>query len=318
MRAIRIAAFGEPEVMRIEEVPDPRPGPGQVVVRVRAAGVNPVETYVRSGSYASLPELPYTPGSDSGGEVEAVGAGVSLKAGERVFTSGSITGTYAEKALCEAWQVHPLPASLGFEQGAALGVPYATAWRALFQRARAMAGERVLIHGASGGVGIATTQMARAAGMLVVGTAGSEEGRGLVAARGAHHVVDHSHPGHLEQAMKEAGGPFDVIVEMLANVNLGKDLPALARGGRVVVVGSRGTVEINPRDLMSREAAVMGMVLPNACPAERESLWAGIGAGLESGTLRPEVGRTLPLAEAPRAHLEILSSKAVGKLVLLT
>ena len=232
-----------------------------------------------------------------------------------VFTSGSSTGTYAERTLCDAATVHELPASLSFAQGAALGVPYATAYRALFQRARAIPAERVLVHGASGGVGIAAVQMARAAGLFVVGTAGSEEGRKLVLSQGAHHALDH---GELDAAIRlTSGRGFDVVVEMLANVNLGRDLTALAPGGRVIVVGSRGPVEVNPRDLMTRDAAVMGMVLPNASPADRASLWAAIGAGLERGILAPVVGLELPLGEAPRAHREVLSAKALGKIVLV-
>lgn len=318
MRAIRIARFGEPDVMRVEEVPEPVPRAGQVVVRVRAAGVNPVETYIRSGAYPSRPELPYTPGSDAGGEVEAVGENVSFKPADRIFTSGALSGTYAEKALCDASQVHPLPGTLSFAQGAALGVPYATAWRALFQRAQAKSGEIVLVHGASGGVGLAAVQMGRAAGLTVIATAGSDVGRALVAAQGASHVLDHGKSNHLDDAVRIAHGEgLDVIVEMLANVNLGRDLGALGPGGRVVVVGSRGTVEINPRDLMNRDAAILGMRLPNASPAECASLWAGIVAGLEMGTLKPVVARELPLAEAPRAHREILSEHAGGKIVLV-
>ena len=318
MRAIRVSSFGGPEVLRLQEAPDPAPGPGQVVVRVRAAGVNPVETYVRAGSYAALPQLPYTPGADAAGEVEAVGDGVALRKGERVFVSWSLSGTYAERVLCEAGQVHPLPASLSFAQGAALGIPYSTAWCALFQRAQARAGQSVLVHGASGGVGLAAVQMARAAGLFVLGSAGSERGRHLVVEQGAHHALDHGDPSHLDEAVRLAGGKgLDLVVEMLANVNLGRDLPALARGGRVVVVGSRGAVEVNPRDLMSRDASVIGMILYNATDAERASLWAGIGAGLEAGTLRPVVFRELPLAEAARAHREIIGEKVAGKIVLV-
>lgn len=318
MRAIRVERFGGPEVLRLEDVPDPVPGPGQVLVRVRAAGVNPVETYIRSGSYALLPRLPYTPGVDGAGEVEAVGAGAPFAEGERVFFGGSLTGTYAEKALCEASQLHRLPARLSFAQGAALGIPYATAWCAMVQRARLSAGEKVLVHGATGGVGIAAVQIARAAGCVVVGTAGSEDGRKVVSAQGAQHAVDHGDPEHLKKAMDLAGGGFDLVVEMLANVNLGKDLTALARFGRVVVVGSRGPVEVNPRDLMSRDASIIGMILWNASDAEKAQLWAGLGAGLEAGTLTPVVYKEVPLAEAAQAHREILSTRAAGKMVLAT
>src|SRR5262245_40840614 len=175
MKAIRVTQFGGPEVLRVEEVAEPRPGAGQVLVRVQAVGVNPVDTYIRSGAYARKPELPYTPGTDAAGTVAAVGEGVTtVSAGDRVYTSGTVTGAYAEIAVAEVSQVHPLPEKASFPQGAAVNVPYATAYRALFQRARGQAGETVLVHGASGGVGIASVQLAVAAGMTVYGTAGTE------------------------------------------------------------------------------------------------------------------------------------------------
>ncbi len=319
MKAIRVHEFGEPEVMRLEAVPDLQPGPGQVVVRIQAAGVNPVDTYIRAGLYARKPGLPYTPGVDAAGIVESVGAGVDRwRPGARVYVAGSESGTYAEQALCAESQVHPLPEKVSFAQGAAVGVPYATAYRALFQRARAVPGETVLVHGASGGVGIASVQLARAAGLTVIGTAGSEKGRELVAAEGAHHVLDHRAPDSLARLMELTGGRgVDVIVEMLANVNLGHDLTILALGGRVVVVGSRGPVEINPREAMSREADIAGMVLWNAPPAELGRIHRALVAGLENGTLRPVVGREMPLAEAPRAHRAVMEPGAYGKIVLV-
>lgn len=319
MKAIRVHEFGGPAVLRLEETADPQPGPGQVVVRVHAAGVNPVETYIRSGAYARKPDLPYTPGTDAGGTVEAVGDGVTrVRPGDRVYTAGSISGTYAELALCEEIQIHPLPERASFAQGAAVNIPCATACRALFQRAHARPAETVLIHGASGGVGIAGVQLARAHGMTVIGTAGTERGRALVREQGAHHALDHGVPGYLEQVLELTGGRgADVILEMLANVNLGKDLIVLATGGRVVVIGSRGTVEINPRDAMSRDAAILGLVLFNTSPKELAAIHAHLVAGLESGTLRPVVGRELPLAEASRAHTAVMEPGAYGKIVLL-
>jgi NADPH2:quinone reductase len=319
MRAIRVSEFGEPDVMRLEEMPDPQPGATQVVVRVVAAGVNPVETYMRAGAYARLPELPYTPGSDAAGKVLSAGAGVErFKVGDRVYVAGSVTGTYAELALCEEWRVHPLPEGVSFAQGAALGVPYVTAHRALFGRAQARAGESLLVHGASGGVGIATVQLARAAGMTVFGTGGTEDGRGLVAREGAHHVLDHRAPDYLDELMKLTGGQgVDVIVEMLANVNLDRDLGALARFGRVVVVGSRGRVEIDPRQAIGRDASIHGMTAFNISPADHVSINAALVAGLEAGTLRPVVGKELPLAEAARAHREVMEPGAYGKIVLV-
>ncbi|MGE5212410.1 MAG: NADPH:quinone reductase [Nitrospirota bacterium] len=320
MKAIRVKEFGGPEVLQLEEVPTPKPGPGEVLVRIQATGVNPVETYIRAGKYARLPELPYTPGNDGAGVVEKVGADVSeFKAGDRVYTAGSISGTYAEFALCKKEQVHPLPANVSFAQGAAMGTPYATAYRGLFQRAVALPGETVLVHGASGGVGTAAVQLARAGGLRVFGTAGSDEGLKLVREQGAHEVFDHRASDHFQQIINATGGHgVDVIVEMLANVNLGKDLPILAKGGRVVIIGSRGPTEINPRDTMQRDIDVRGMILPNTPLAQMASIHAALVAGLENGTLRPVIGKQFPLTEAAEAHHAVMESGAVGKIVLVS
>jgi len=319
MKAIRVHQFGGPEVMRLEDVPDPKPSAGQVVVRIRAAGVNPVETYVRAGAYARLPGLPYTPGSDAAGTIESAGPNSArFKPGDRVYVGGSLTGTYAELALCDERTVYALPQNVSFAQGAAVHVPCATAFRALFDRAHARGGETVLIHGASGGVGIAAVQLARAAGLYVVGTAGSERGKKLVADEGAHKVLDHSSPSHFDEALAATGSRgYDVIIEMLSNVNLGRDLPLLAPKGHVVVVGSRGPVEINPRDTMSRDASILGMSLLNASVEELAGIHAALGAALENKTLRPVIGQEIPLAEAARAHKAVMESGAYGKIVLV-
>ncbi len=320
MKAIRVHQFGGPEVLKLEEVPDPQAGPGQVVVRVHAAGVNPVEAYIRTGTYALKPNLPYTPGGDAGGVVVAVGSGVKrVKTGDRVYTTASITGTYAELALCDEARVQRLPERVSFEQGAAMGVPYGTAYRGLFQRAEAKPAETVLVHGASGGVGTAAVQLAHAAGMVVIGTAGSEAGMKLVKEHGAHHAHNHSSEGYLDELMKLTDGRgVDVIIEMLANKNLARDLTVLARKGRVAVIGNRGTIEINPRDAMSREADIRGVTLMNTSDAEYKEMHAALIAGLESGALRPVIGERIPLAEAARAHTEIMrASGARGKMVLV-
>ncbi|HXJ16749.1 MAG TPA: NADPH:quinone reductase [Candidatus Polarisedimenticolia bacterium] len=319
MKAIRVAQFGGPEVLQLKEVPDLKPSAGQVVVRIRATGVNPVDTYIRSGNYARKPELPYTPGTDGAGTVEASGPGAARFAvGDRVYLAGSLSGTYAEQALCEERLVFPLPANVSFSQGAAMHVPYATAYRALFHRAQARGGETVLIHGASGGVGIAAVQLARAAGLRVTATVGSDRGRKLVAAEGAHHILDHKSPGHFDEAFALTGGRgFGVILEMLANVNLGRDLTLLAPGGRVVVIGCRGSVEINPRDAMSRDASILGMSLWNASPEDLASIHSALVAGLENETLRPVIGQEIPFSEAARAHTAVMEPGAYGKIVLV-
>jgi NADPH2:quinone reductase len=318
MKAIVVRAFGEPDVMKLEDVPDPSAAPGQIVVRVHAVGVNPVDAYIRSGTYARKPSLPYTPGTDIAGIVERVGTNVTRVAvGDRVYAHAAVGGC-AERALCDDWQAHPLPERVSFAQGAALGVPYGTAWRALFIKARGKAGDVVLVHGASGGVGTAAVQMARAHGLVVIGTAGTPEGLTLVAAQGAHHVLNHREPDYLRQVMTLTDGRgADVVLEMLANVNLDRDLEVLAFGGRVVVIGNRGRVEIDPRKAMGKDGSIIGMTLFNTTRAEFHEIHAGLGAGLENGTLVPVIGKEMPLAEAARAHVEVMQPGAFGKIVLV-
>ncbi len=319
MKAIRVHQFGGPEVLKLEEIATPKPDAGQVLVRVRAAGVNPYDTYMRAGTYAIKPHLPYTPGSDAAGTVEALGSGVAkVKVGDRVYTAQTLTGAYAEYALALEDQVHRLPQNISFEQGAGVWVPYCTAYHALYHFAKARAGETVLVHGASGGVGTASLQITRAMGLTVFGTAGTDRGLELVKREGAHEAFNHTNAGYQDQIMKATGGRgVDIILEMLANVNLGGDLKMLALHGRVIVIGSRGDATITPRDIMSRRASVLAFSLWALQPAEIAEIHAGLIAGLENGTLRPVVGKQLPLAEAARAHKEILEPGAAGKIVLV-
>jgi len=319
VKAILVRQFGGPEVLKLEEVPTPKPAAGQVLVRIRAAGVNPYDTYMRAGTYAQKPPLPYTPGSDGAGVIEAVGDGVTkVKPGDRVYTAKTITGAYAEYALALEEQVHHLPGKISFSQGAGVWVPYGTAYHALFHSAEAHASETVLVHGASGGVGSAAVQMARAMGLSVFGTAGTQKGLDLVKSEGASQVFDHSKAGYVDEIMKATGGRgVDIILEMLANVNLSADLKLLAINGRVIIIGNRGEITINPRDLMLRRASARGFTLWAITPAEEADIHAGLIAGLENGTLRPVVGKEMPLGDAARAHKEILEPGAAGKIVLI-
>lgn len=318
MRAIVVDRFGGPEVLTLRDMPMPAAGPGQVVVRVHAAGVNPVDTYIRAGWYGPK-EFPYIPGYDAAGIVESVGAGVTSPArGDRVWVARAPSGTYAEFCVCHDWQARPLPQRLSFAQGAGVHVPYATAWRALFDKGGARAGEIVLIHGASGGVGLACVQLARHAGLTVIGSAGTPEGRRLILDQGGHHAVAHAGQGGAEEVRRltDDRGP-DLIVEMLASASLAADLSLVAPRGRIVVVGSRGSIEIAPRDLMSRDSTVIGMSLNNATPAEQRRIFESLSPGLEGGWLTPVVRCELPLHDAPRAHELVTGPGAHGKIVLV-
>jgi len=309
-------------VLRYDDIPEPAPGPGQVRVRLHAVGVNPFDTYMLTGTYAIKPPLPYSPGCDGAGVVEATGAGVSgVAVGDRVYTGGTADhqayGAYRQVVLCTPAQVHPLPDQVSFAEGAAVNVPGLTAHVAL-ERATPRAGDVVLVHGASGSVGLAAVQMARAAGLTVIGTAGTDDGLAMAAAEGAHHVVDHRDPAHVErvQALTSGRGP-DIILEMLANVNLDDDLTMIAPRGRIVVIGNRGRIEIDPRKIMGKHAIVTGLALWGLTAEEVTRGHDALGQALASGALRPVVGTELPLAEAAEAHRRVMAPGARGKIVLV-
>ena len=309
MKAIRVYEFGPASVLKYEEIPDPNPGAGEVLIAVKAVGVNPVDTYIRAGGYGPR-EFPYTPGMDAAGVIESLGEGVTdFAVGDRVYTSATRTGAYAEKTVSSF--VNRIPNNLSLLQAAGVNVPYATAYRALVGRGGARAGERLLVHGASGGVGIAAVQLGRALGLHVTGTASTEEGRDLAIREGAHVVLDHAKENYLD------GHGFDLILEMLANVNLERDLNALKMYGRVVVIGNRGSLEFNPRLTMAKEADIRGMSLFNCPPAELIGIHQALYAGLENGTLRPVIGKEMPLSEAAAAHDAVLAPGSHGKIVLI-
>jgi len=313
MRAIQIQHHGDQ--FQLNQPAQLTAGEGEILISVKAAGVNPVDTYIAAGTNGYSADFPHTPGKDGAGIIEALGAKVTgFEVGQRVYCSGSKTGTCADVMLADPEQVFPLPDNISFEQGACLGTPYATAWRALFIRANCQAGETVFVHGASGGVGLAAIQLAKAAGCKVFASASSEEGRALLKQQGADLIVDHSDQQHYQEVMQAA--PVDIILEMLANQNLGDDLPLLNSEGRVVVIGSRGTVEINPRDLMSKDACIMGMSMFNASPAQRKQIHQALFASAEKGEINPIIAKRFQLADSAEAHVAVMESGATGNIVI--
>ena len=323
MKAIRAHAFGGPEVLQLDEIDDPAAGAEEVVIDVRAAGVNPADTYMRNGVYAIVPELPYIPGGDAAGVVSAVGAGVDgFSVGDRVFVgtamSMDLTGCYAAKVKRPAGEVTPLPEGVGFAEAAAFGVSYPTAHYALFARGGARSGETVFIHGASGSVGTSAIQLAKRAGLTAIGSGGTAKGLDLIRSEGADLAVDHTKEGYLDEvvAFTDGRGP-DLILEMLANVNLAADMGIAAKFGRIMVIGNRGEITVNPRVAMMKELDIRGIALWNASPEQVAPMMADILAGAADGTLRPIIGREMPLAEAASAHVAVLEPGAHGKIVLV-
>ncbi|MGB6542326.1 MAG: NADPH:quinone reductase [Xanthobacteraceae bacterium] len=322
MKAIRVHSFGGPEVLQLETIDDPIPGAGEVVVELRAAGVNPADTYMRSGTYAVLPKLPYTPGGDGGGVISAIGPGVTdHKVGDRVFVGTALTfdltGCYAEKVKRKASEVLALPKGVTFAQAVAFGVSYPTAHYALFERGGARPGETVFISGASGSVGSSAIQLAKRAGLRVIGSAGTPKGLELVRAEGADHAVNHTQEGYMDEVRRFTGGKGpELILEMLANVNLASDMDVAAKFGRIIVIGNRGEITINPRVAMAKDLDIRGLVLWNATAAQVKSMMLDILSGVTEGSLRPVVGREMRLSEAAAAHIAVLEHGVSGKLVL--
>lgn len=318
MKAIVVREYGEPDVLKLEEVSDLEPSRKQILVRIKAAGINPVDTYIRQGTHAIKPDLPYTPGKDAAGIVEKVGGDIQkVNVGDRVYLAGSLTGTYAEFALCKENQVWKLPENATFEQGAGIFVPYATAYRALFQKAKAKSGETVLVHGASGAVGIAAVQWAKNAGLKIIGTAGSAKGLELVKEQGADFVFNHSGKNYIDEINKATSNKgVDIILEMLADENLQKDFDVLAKFGRIIIIGNRGSLEFDPRVTMGKDATIRGMSLFNASEDDFAEIHKAIYKGLSKGYLNPIIGKAYPLSKAPQAHREVIEGKSFGKIIL--
>ena len=323
MRAIRIRSFGGPEVLKLEEnLPILEVESRQVLISVKSVSINPVDTYIRSGQYARLPSLPYTPGHDCSGVIECVGDKVThFKPGDRVFSLRTITGSYSTHTICDVDYVNILPDCLPFREGACLGTTYHTAYRALVLVGGVKPGQLVLVHGSSGGVGTACLQICRLMGVRSVGTAGTADGEKAARISGAESVVNHRQEQYVDtlRQLSEANGGFDVIIENASHINLDKDLDLVSNKGIVVAVGSKGmsTVEMVPRKLMGKESRVTGMLLWNATPGELTQTHAAILAGVRSGVLRPVVSHEFELAEASRAHEQLMSGKgAAGKIVL--
>jgi len=320
MKAIVVHKFGGPEVLKVDEVPTPKPGKKEVLIKIHAAGVNPVDTYIRAGHFGEF-KVPFVPGIDGAGIIESVGDGVTrFKKGDRVFCfTNNLQGTYAEYCVCPEFACFPLPGKCTFQQGAAVGIPYFTAYRSLFQVGKPATAKSVLIHGASGGVGLAAVQMAKAAGMTVYGTAGTEDGLKLVKEAGANMVFNHREKDYVEKLMQATVGQgVDMILEMIADVNLVKDFQLIKKKGIIALIGSRGTVEISPNAILGKEIRVIGILVLDITEEELREAGTAVVKGLENGTLDPIIDKEYSMEQAPASHKDIIeSSGAKGKLVIL-
>ena len=323
MKAVQIHEFGGPEVLKVHDIEEPVTNKDEVKVKLYALGLNPSESYTITGNYAyNIPELPYIPGYDGAGVIEEVGIGVdNVIVGDRVFLSGfnakRNTGTYAEKVVIDAKNVYPLPDTASFKEGAALGIPAFTAYRGLIQKAKVRAGEIVLIHGASGAVGSLAVQIAKSFGAIVIGTSSTDDGRNKILELGADYAIPHVTEDNVDTIMELTNqtGP-DIIIEFLADVNLETDSKIIADYGRIIIVGSRGTIEFTPRNLMTNDATITGMAFTYPESKDMIEMHYGITALVQSGFLKPVVGKKFSLEEAKEAHEHLMGSSGDGRTIL--
>jgi NADPH:quinone reductase-like Zn-dependent oxidoreductase len=319
MKAMCAHQFGGPEQLRLDEAPEPQVQAGQVMIRVRAAGINPADLVRLSGRLGS-PPLPYVPGTDVCGEIESLGTGVSnLKQGQRVF-GRALTGGYAEKACLVADEAVPLPANLSFEEGAAIPIPFYTAYHGLHNKAVLKSGETVLVSAGGGGVGVAAIQLARLAGARVITTVGSMEKAERVTALGAHVAVNYKEQDFVAEVQKFTDKKgVDVIIENVAADNLAKDFLAAAPRGRIVVIGTgtgkAGDASFPVFAALMKDVTMLGMSLINAGAAIPEM--ARILSDLFSeGKIKAVVSKSYPLAQAAKALEDLVAARVFGKLVL--
>lgn len=320
MKTMRAHAFGGPEVLRFEDAPDPIPQAGQVQIRVRAAGINPADLVRLSGRLQPL-ALPYIPGTDVCGEVESVGTGVThVKRGDRVF-GRAFAGGYAEKTCLTANEAVALPANLSWEEGAAIPIPFFTAYRALYHKAVLRPRETVLISAGGGGVGVAAIQLAKAVNALVLTTVGSPEKAERTRELGADIAINYREQDFVAEVQQATGGKgVNVIIENVAADNLAKDFAALAPNGRIVVIGTgtgkRADATFGVIGALFKDAAIYGMSLVNAGSVIQE-MAAALTQLFTAGRIKAIVSRAYPLAEAPQALADLVAGRVFGKLVLI-
>lgn len=327
MRAVVVREHGRAAAQGVETLPDPVPGPGEVVIDARAIGVNYPDMLVIEGRYQLLPPRPFTPGKEVAGVVSAVGAGVArIKAGDRVMAQREY-GCYAEKVVSPEATCYRMPTSLGFEEGAALGLAYQTSHFALVERAALARGESVLVTGASGGVGLAGVELAKALGATVLAGVTSREKGELCRRHGADHVIDLSAPdprNSLREQVYAAVGKrgVDIVLENVGGEVFDGALRALAWRGRMVVVGfaSMRLPEIKANYLLLKNIAATGLQWSDY--REREPVWvqrvqAELYAMWAEGKLKPFVSERFPLSRFADALARFTQRGVLGKMVLL-
>ena len=323
MKAIRIHEYGGPEVLVYEDVPIPHPGESQILVRVEAATVNPIDIAVREDRFPTPRQPPKTLGSDGAGIVESVGAKVlAVRPGDRVFFSGlgiGSEGSYADYALIAETQAVLMPATLSFADAAALGMVFPTAYYALVVRGGLKPGETALVQGAAGGVGSASVQLAKALGARVIATISGTERADLVRSLGADESIDYKREDVVARTLALTDGKgVDLVHELVVSVNLAADVRLVAKGGRIVCTGQGPLTEaaLPIGEALAKDVTLLFMSLNNAGRAGVAAIAAEVARMAADGRVKPVIGATFPLTQARRAH-ELLAGDHVGKIILL-
>jgi NADPH2:quinone reductase len=323
MRAMIVEDWCEPKDMRLVELPDPEPGPGQVAIDVKAVGCNFFDILMAQGKYQVRPPRPFSPGGEVAGIVRALGPGVGdLRVGDRVFALLG-WGGYATVALAPAATVVRMPDAMSFEHAAAFGIVYQTSYFALVYRAALQPGETLLVHAAAGGVGLAAVQIGAALGARVLATAGSAAKLAIAREHGAEAAFDYSTPDWVERVKEATGGRgADVIYDPVGGSIFDLSMKCIAFGGRLLVIGFASgeipTVQINR--VLLKNIAIVGLhwgAYRQHDPARIPTAMAALFAMYARGSVRPVVSSTYPLTDAARALEEIASRRSVGKVVLV-
>jgi NADPH2:quinone reductase len=319
MKAIKISAHGDASVLKLEELPTPKPGEGQALVRLKAAGLNFIDIYMRIGRYQR--PLPFTPGLEGAGIVEAIGEGVTeVKPGDRVAYTGNI-GSYAEYNVVDAWQLIPLPDEISFEQGAAFPLQGMTAQYLLHDFYPIKAGCNVLVHAAAGGVGLLLVQWLHHLKANVIGTVSTEEKAKAAKAAGASHVINYVTQDFVEETKKlTADKGVDYIIDGVGKTTFAKDLDAVRVYGHVCIFGSAsGPADpIAPNSLQQKSITVSGGSLFN-CMNSREELLKranDVLTGIKDGWLKLKIDHVFKLGDASKAQQELEGRKTSGKVIL--
>jgi NADPH:quinone reductase len=322
MKAMRITTAGAPSVLQLQDIPQPKPGPGEALVRVGAAGVNFADIYMRSGA-VPVP-LPFTPGIEGSGTVEAVGDGVSeVKPGDRVAYAGRGLGSYAEYDVMKAAQLAPLPNEVSFEDGAAVILQGMTAHYLLHEFYRVQRGSTVLVHAAAGGMGLILVQWLKHLGAVAIGTVSTEEKATIAREAGADHVIVYTKQDFAEEAKKLTGGKgVHYVIDGVGKTTFTKNLDAVRHRGWATVFGmASGPAEpVAPNSLMTKSITISGGALFNYIVTRDELLGRArdVFTGLREGWLKLRIDRAFPLAQAAEAHRLLEGRQTAGKLILKT